>query len=139
MSLDKSNIELREVSEEDFNFLYALLKNREPLTNISHKKMPTFDEHVKFVKSKPYHIWYVIYFEHDKVGSVYLTKQDEIGIFLNKDFQKKGIASIALKLLIKKHPRKRYLANTSTQNTKSIEFFKKQGFKIIQHTFELLT
>jgi len=28
--------------------------------NISHKKMPSYEEHVQFVHSKSYSVWYII-------------------------------------------------------------------------------
>ncbi|RZD45223.1 MAG: N-acetyltransferase, partial [Thaumarchaeota archaeon] len=71
------------------------------------------------------------------VGSIYLTKNNEIGIFLIKKNQSKGIGVNALKLLMKKNLKVRYLANVNPKNKKSIEFFKKNGFKLIQHTYEL--
>ena len=48
--------------------------------------------------------------------SLYLSKNNEIGIFLKKIHHGKGIGSKALKLLIVKHPRKRYLANINPNN-----------------------
>jgi len=87
--------------------------------------------------SKPYSKWYVIMGSEEKLGSIYLTKESEIGIFLKKNIQKKGIGREALNLLIKKNPSSRYLANISPKNKKSIRFFKNYGFKLIQHTYEL--
>ena len=58
-------------------------------------------------------------------------------IFLNKKIQGKGIGFKALKLLIDKNPRKRYLANVNPKNKKSSYFFKNNGFNLIQHTYEL--
>jgi L-amino acid N-acyltransferase YncA len=49
----------------------------------------------------------------------------------------KKIGTTALNILIKKNRRKRYLANINPKNKKSISFFKKNGFELIQHTFEL--
>jgi len=135
---DKKNpIELRQVRKSDSLFLYNLLKERDPKANISHKKMPTFKQHEKFMDSKPYSKWYVIMGSEEKLGSIYLTKESEIGIFLKKNIQKKGIGREALNLLIKKNPSSRYLANISPKNKKSIRFFKNYGFKLIQHTYEL--
>ena len=34
---------------------YELLKQREPEQNISHIKMPKYNQHIKFVRSKPMH------------------------------------------------------------------------------------
>lgn len=132
------NIKLKKVQKSDIVFLYELLKDRNPKANISHKKMPTFSEHTKFVCSKPYKSWYVVLMNKQKVGSVYLSKQYEIGIFLLKEFQKLGIGKTILQLLISKNPQYRYLANVSPKNYESIKFFKNNNFKLIQYTFELI-
>jgi RimJ/RimL family protein N-acetyltransferase len=130
-------IKLRLVSKSDYRFLYNLLKERDPSANISHKKMPTYHEHVLFVSSKPYLKWYVILYGATKAGSIYVTSQNEIGIFIKKSFQDKQIGNIVLKKLIQKNPKKRYLANVSPKNKNSINFFKKNKFRLIQYTFEL--
>ena len=109
-------IKLRLVSRLDYRFLYNLLKERDPLANISHKKMPSYHEHVLFVSSKPYSKWYVILYGANKVGSIYITTQNEIGIFIKKSFQDKQIGDIALRKLIQKNPKKRYLANVNPKN-----------------------
>ena len=133
----KYNLKLKEVDEKDVQFLYNLLEERKPVTYISHKKMPTYEEHVNFVKSSPYSKWYIIEVNGERAGSIYLTKQNEIGIFLNEGLQEKGIGSNALNVLIGKNPDLRYLANINPENKKSIEFFKKLGFRLIQYTYEL--
>jgi RimJ/RimL family protein N-acetyltransferase len=130
-------MKLKPVSKSDYRFLYDLLMERNPRANISHKKMPTYNEHVSFVSAKPYSKWYVILYRVNKVGSIYLTSQNEIGIFIKKSFQNKQIGNIALRKLIQKNPKKRYLANVNPKNKKSIRFFKNSGFKLIQYTFEL--
>jgi RimJ/RimL family protein N-acetyltransferase len=131
-----TSIKLRPVKISDCSFLYDMLKERDPKANISHKKMPSFSEHEKFVLSKPYFKWYIIEISKNDVGSVYLTKNDEIGIFLKKENQSGGIGVHALKLLLNKNPKCRYLANVNPKNKKSIQFFKNNGFKLIQHTYE---
>ncbi|MEM2160340.1 MAG: GNAT family N-acetyltransferase [Candidatus Nitrosotenuis sp.] len=131
------SVNLRPVSSIDFRFLFDLLKERDPKANISHKKMPTYSEHVKFVKSKPYSRWYIIEKSKTKIGSIYLSKSNEIGIFLKKKYSGRGYGSEALRVLMEKNPRSRYLANISPRNLNSIRFFKNNGFKLIQHTFEL--
>ena len=128
---------MKEVDEKDVQFLYNLLDERKPVTYISHKKMPTYEEHVNFVKSSPYSKWYIIEVDEERAGSIYLTKQNEIGIFLNEGLQEKGIGSNALNVLIGKNPDLRYLANINPENKKSIKFFKKLGFTLIQYTYEL--
>jgi len=134
---NEPSIKLKRVSKSDYRFLYNLLMERDSRQNISHKKMPTYDQHVSFASSKPYSKWYVILCGVNKVGSIYLTSQNEIGIFIKKSFQGKQLGNIALHKLIQKNPKKRYLANVNPQNKKSMRFFKDNGFKLIQYTFEL--
>jgi len=131
-----SEIFLKSVTKSDAKFLFELLQERDPRANISHKKMPSYDEHLNFINSKPYAKWYVIIKSKEKIGSIYLSKNDEIGIFLSKNHQGMNIGYLALNELIKKNPRKRFLANVNPNNKKSISFFKNNGFKLIQHTFE---
>jgi len=130
-------IVLKEVQKSDYSFLYELLSERKLYENISHKKNPTYAKHIKFVMSKPYTKWYIIYHGKEKIGSIYLSKNDEIGIFVSKEFQGKNIGKLALSELMKRNPRQRYLANVNPKNKKSMQFFKNNGFKLIQYTFEL--
>ena len=109
--------------------------------------MPTYSSHVKFIASKPYKKWYIIFsldglrseskYTKTKVGSIYLSKNDEIGIFVLKRFQGKNIGKYALTELMRRNPKSRYLANVNPKNKKSMQFFKNNGFKLIQYTFEL--
>ena len=131
-------VELKNVLEKDYRFLYDILKERDPIVNISHKQMPTYKEHKQFVRSKPYSKWYIVYYEDKKVGSAYLSRQNEIGIFLKKGRQNRGIGNVVLQLIMKKNPRPRYLANINPKNNRSIKFFKKNGFHLIQYTYELI-
>jgi len=137
LAKNESLIKLKTVSKSDYRFLYSLLIERDTRVNISHKKMPTYNQHVSFVSAKPYSKWYVILYGASKAGSIYLTSQNEIGIFIKKSFQNKQIGNIALHKLTQKNPKKRYLANVNPQNKKSMRFFKNNGFKLIQYTFEL--
>ena len=137
MKKTQSPISLKSVTNSDVKFLFDLLKERDPRVNISHRKMPTYSQHTKFIKSKPYSKWYIILKSKQKIGSIYLSKNDEIGIFLSKKFQGKNIGNFALNELMKKNPRKRFLANVNPKNKKSIQFFKNNKFKLIQYTFEL--
>src|SRR3989304_1033233 len=136
---DSILVELKKVTNKDYHFLYDILREREPITNISHKKIPTYKQHVHFIMSKPYSKWYIVYYRGKKSGSAYLSKQNEIGIFLKKGIQNKGIGNMVLQLLMKNNPRPRYLANINPKNSKSINFFKKNGFHLIQYTYEFNT
>ena len=135
--MDDLSIKLKLVGKSDIRFLYNQLKERDPMINISHKKMPTYAEHSQFVLSKPYSKWYIIIHKNKKIGNTYLTKTNEIGIFILKITKINGIGRTVLEEIMKMNPRSRYLANVSPKNNKSSNFFKKNGFKLIQYTYEL--
>ena len=54
-----------------------------------------------------------------------------------KSNENKGISKKVLEKIIEMNPRLRYLANVNPKNKKSLNFFKKNGFKLIQYTYEL--
>ena len=135
--MKKNQIKLKLISKSDYRFLYNLLKERDSRANISHRKMPTYNEHLKFIRSKPYAKWYIVEFGASKIASVYLTSQNEIGIFIKKTYQNKKLGGVILSQLIQKNPRERYLANVSPKNKTSGNFFKSNGFKFVQKTYEL--
>jgi RimJ/RimL family protein N-acetyltransferase len=117
--------------------LWQLLSERTPEVNISHKAMPTWEQHVAFVASKPYAHWYLVDAgEDDFVGAVYLTHQREIGVGILKRFHGHQYGRNAVKLLMERHPG-RFLANVSPQNFTSQRMFREMGFQILQFTYEL--
>ena len=120
-----------------FRSLYTLLSQRRSSVNISHKKMPTYAEHIRFVKSKPYSKWYILSYQRKKIGAIYLSKQNEIGIHLLRGYEKKPIYLQTIKELIIQNRREKFLVNISPKNRKYIHIFKKLGFIMIQHTYEL--
>jgi len=117
-------------------WLYELLKEREPHQSISHNKLPSYEDHSKFVWSLPYKYWYLVYTEYHVCGSIYLTNQNEIGVWLFKKCQGHGGGLNAVKELMKKHPGGRFLSNINPANEKSIKMFEGLGFKHIQNTYE---
>ena len=132
-----SDVKLKQVTKNDALFLYDLLKNKDPNANISHKKMPSYDEHVEFVMAKPYTNWYIIEYDKKNGGAIYLSKQDEIGISISNDYEYDQIVKPALKLLMKLNQRKRYLANTSPKDVSAQEFLLKNGFTGLEYVYEM--
>ena len=126
---------LKPVTIDDAKFLFDLLKQREGIVNISHKSLPTWEEHVEFIKNNTYQSWDIIWVDNVRIGNIYLTDRDEIGIFLDKKSQSNGYGSIAITEFMKKNGKKRYLANINPTNYKSIQFFGKHGFIHIQNTY----
>jgi len=117
--------------------LYMLLQERTPDQSISHKEMPSFNEHIIFVESMPYEHWDLI--KNDDgvyVGSVYMTKLREIGIFIFEEFKHNGYGSWAVNEAMRVYGLPLY-ANINPRNESSIKLFEKMGAKHIQQTFIL--
>lgn len=119
--------------------LYHYLLKRPSNINISHQAVPSFREHVRFMKSRPYKSWFLLRLPSEGYcGAINLTKRDEVGIFLLPKFQGRGLGTQAVRLLLARHPEvKRFLANISPRNPRSALFFESLRFKPIQNTYEL--
>ena len=117
------------------SLLYELLTERDETVNISHKAMPCWGDHVRFVESNPYRAWYFV-MDEKPVGSCYLSKHNEIGVQIFKAHQGKGYGRQAVQAIISAHGPRRYLANINPHNERSKELFTGLGFKLIQHTYE---
>ena len=128
------DLKFRLINKSDLKFLFNHLKERDPRENISHKKMPTYDEHVKFVLSKPYSKWYIIFEKNKKIGSVYLTKADELGLHLKKEYFRESMLKEILECLMKNEQNKRFVFNVSPRNKKFMKFLQKNGYVISQQT-----
>ena len=118
--------------------LYALMQEATPEQCISHKVMPEWKDHIKFIKSRPYNAWYIIHNHLNgwDVGMIYLSRQREIGIRIFKQYQRCGYGEAAIKILRRKFPG-RMLANVNPKNSPSRAFFELMGCKLIQVTYEL--
>jgi RimJ/RimL family protein N-acetyltransferase len=116
-------------------FLYKLLEERDPVANISHREMPTFEQHTDFVYSLPYKAWYIVWAQDEPVGATYLSYADEIGISILKSHQGKGYGEAAVQLLMRMNPGKQFLANIAPRNVRSIAMFEGLGFEPCQITF----
>ena len=115
--------------------LYDLLLERTPEQSISHKQMPTYQEHCQFVNSKPYKDWFLIEDRGHVVGSIYLTHQNEVGVFIFNKYQGEGRGSLAVHMLMCRYHGERLLANINPKNEASIKCFTELGFKLIQQTY----
>ena len=90
-------------------WLYELIKEREPEINISHRQLPTFEQHRQFVTRRPYRFWYLIERQAEGkeepvwIGYISATGDNEIGIVLRKPFRGCGFGPMAIRLLTQMH------------------------------------
>ena len=130
------------IDQADVDFLYQLLLERPAEANISHREMPTPEQHKQFVHRRPYAHWYLLGAEDGEgrqgpnVGAIYLTQAREVGIFILRDYWGAGYARAALEELRRAHPGP-ILANVAPGNERSHRFFKAAGGRLISMTYEL--
>lgn len=128
---------------------YDLLAERPPEANISHRGMPSAEEHRKFYHSNPYRAWLAIIptepNRRTAVGTVLLTWRNEIGIAILTAYQRRGYARRALRELLATYPplpaepstrTGYYVANVAPGNQASIALFRQFG-PMLQHTFRI--
>lgn len=128
------------------DFLYQLLLERPTEANISHDGTTSTARHHEFVTGKPYRRWYIVQVADGWAGAVYATYGNELGIFILKQFQRKGYATQALRTLmlelkplppIPAQRPSRWIAHVAPSNAASHALFKKLGGREIQITYEL--
>jgi len=149
------------IREGALEFLYELMKERDPEINISHSTLPTFEQHRQFVTRRPYRLWYLIVAQMAnpiegvtctppadfRIGYISATSRNEIGLVLLKEYRGQGYGPLAIRELMRLHetlPAEpgvragRWLANIAPANEHSkYVFADKLGFKKIQETYQL--
>ncbi len=120
---------------------FMMIRMREPETNISHTKMPSMDAHKNFFYhggpdgEPPYRAWYFVVDDNDSiVGSTYITKPREIGIFILPQYRGKGYGKQAVRMLMDKWPG-RFIAHINPKNERSIKMFESLGFDFAQVSY----
>jgi hypothetical protein len=140
----KDEIKLEKISgnQKQIEVLFLLLKKRK--FNISNNRIPKFADHVKFVLSHPYRVWYLVKANNKYIGTVYILKNNSIGVAIENN--EKNYLSFLLDLIIKKHkPLKEiksvrpsyFYVNCSPKNLQFISALKNCGFKEIQRTYSI--
>ena len=123
--LKNKNYFLRESNSDDQLFIYNLvsefLKTDLSVTFLS---MPSIEEFFK-IKIKRY----MISDGKEPLGFVQILENNEVGYFLDKKFQNKGIGTECVELLMKINPRERFFATINDKNEFSKKLIKKLGFK----------
>lgn len=121
--------------------LYKLLSQRLPEESISHRKMPTWEQHTAFVRSRPYALWKLVLVSDGlglrAVGAVYMTHRRELGVAILRGERRKGYAEAALRALRRIAGPGTMLANINPENGASLRLFAKLGGRTIQHTMEV--
>ncbi len=137
-------------TNEAVDVLWKLLVERseedDKSINISHRKLPSREDHEKYIVSHIYYVWNLVSDEGRWVGYISITQKNEIGIVLFISERGKGYGKRIIQKLLdetqplpeKKGERTGYfIANINPLNKRSIKLFEGLGFSHIQNTYKL--
>ena len=135
-------ISLVKVSKNNMHaqILFELLEKR--ITKISHTVQPSYTQHKDFVFNNPYRKWFLIK-QHDKfIGSVYILKNNSIGINIISS-TKIAMPIVINELLSKYKPLKAIKSvrtggfdfNVSPNNRQYIKILEGMGANLAQLTY----
>ena len=81
----KDNIYLEKIipTSDQIKLLYLQLKERSH--NISHKVLPSFEEHKDFVNNNPYRAWFIVKHESTFVGNIYIQYDNSVGLNIGEN------------------------------------------------------
>lgn len=129
-------------SSNQVNILFDLLNQR--THSISHRKMPSFAEHQKFVKSSPYRAWYLVFFKTKCIGSFYIQDDNSIGLNINElNVQKLNFCINFIKANYHPFPEKKskipgyFYLNAPFLDKNYLSLLQKLNLKPIQTSFRL--
>ena len=129
--------------DNQIRVLYNLLETRK--YNISHREIPSYDEHTLFVKAEPYRAWYIILYREKPIGSVYLTEDNSVGLNIEEE-QIEQVLSGVMNFIRERHKPNpglkslrcdRFSVNVSPSNKTLISAMEKSGAEVIQICFAL--
>lgn len=127
--------------------LYDLLMERTPNQSISHR-YTSFDDHCRFFDSRPYRIWNLVKAvgEEDFVGAMYISHQNEIGLFIFSRFQGRGYGREAVQQILESYrpsPGKKsivsdsFILNVSVNNIGAQKFWESVGARPVQVSYTI--
>jgi hypothetical protein len=87
---------------EQIDILYIQLVNR--VSSISHKEIPTLDEHREFVINNPYRAWFIIKDDGSAIGNIYVQLDNSLGLNCTDDITERKIGSILTMIMSELSP-----------------------------------
>jgi len=130
---------LQEMKVGDQKFMYNLLEEYVK-TNLSVTvlTLKPFNEYFKIYNSNNLKT-YIVIIKEENAGFVHITKEGEIGYYLGKKYEGKGIASRAVKEMLHLNPMERYYSVVNIKNIRSSELVEGLGFLPKGITYEKIS
>lgn len=135
------NFELVIPTSAQIETLYTQLKKR--LYSISHKSVPSFDEHTEFVQNHPYRKWIIVKNAETAIGNVYIQFDNSIGLNVDSSVTLEQILEILKQVYISNLPLPEvpsvrfgeFFLRVSSDNHMLQERLSCIGFREVERTF----
>lgn len=131
----------RDLLEDQVEFLFNLLKYRR--YGISHKSMPSYEDHKFFISNFPYFKWLIISYEEIKIGALYINQDNSVSINLLPNKIKhldEIIKSFEIKFLpqepLKSLRSRNFFFNLHPEDIMMQKTLEKNGYVISQISYE---
>ena len=137
------NFELVIPTSAQIETLYAQLKNRSH--NISHKSVPSFDEHTEFVQNHPYRKWIIVKDTEIAIANVYIQYNNSIGLNVDSLVTCEQINKILKGIYASHSPLpavpsvrfEEFFLNVATDNKMLQNMLSSLGYSEVERTFVL--
>tara|TARA_B100000282_G_scaffold78280_1_gene54212 strand:- start:85 stop:540 length:456 start_codon:yes stop_codon:yes gene_type:complete len=133
-------VKVNKENQNHISILYEILKKRK--FNISNIEIPSYEQHVNFVKSNRYRKWVIIFKNDKSYGTYYLRRDNYIGINLLTSIEYdyfliiKYILSLEKPLKeIKSIRNKFFLINTNPNNKPLLRAIKRFNFLHVENSY----
>ena len=119
---------LREMTNNDQNFMYELINKYLKMDlSVTVLTIKSINEYFQVYNSNDLKT-YIIIIDNERAGFVHITKDGEIGYYITKKFEGKGIATNAVKDMLKLEHVKKCFATVNIKNIRSNNLVKGLGF-----------
>ena len=123
--------------------LYDLLQKREH--SISHKAVPSFEDHAAFVNTNPYRAWYLVRGSDEAVGTFYVSNENTVGINIVRSSDEKIIDKLCSYIVeeyaplpeIKSVRGPEFAINVAPDNAFLISALERLNKKVLQISYSL--
>ena len=122
-------------------FLYELLSERN--LSISHKKLPSYEEHLNFIKNNPYYKWVIVKQNKILIGSIYINKNNSVSIKLKNKYShqlehvlNKFEDTFSPQSEIKSYRKEQFFFNVNPNDQLMIKVLESKNYKISQISYQ---
>lgn len=133
MTKDTDHVQIRSVNPEDLDFLFNISQDPESneLAKVFPRSRESFDEHWAHIRQDPAVAAYVILYQGSLAGMINVfgsSAEHQVGYWIDRQYWGKGIATQALKALLKVVVERPLHARVAIGNHGSIRVLERCGF-----------